>query len=528
MYNNLIESLCILLPKNFTFAAAERITCRYKWRYEGFMSQSIKLTVQTLVVAGLLSIAALFLTAAPRASATLAGENGPIVYVEETEERVDCEDVEVSIQQEAVSEYECYDESTEVVTTDDEGQNPVTAAESGDDEEITTATISPNNAQGQHTIVYASSGNGDTCIDYVLYSDLLLVDTTEVVVDEDYCYYYDSEARIYRVLLDANRQPIGQPVLVTVATGPEGAITYENFYYELSYGPDGNSVVGVRFFYAEGAYYDRLSEDENGQYGPNYTIEHINLSDGTITTLVEPKYDPYLNAGYSQNGTIYFTQMNHAYEDDRISESIAVPVDYTSNVWYFAAGSMVPTQLTFTSEVNEYFLSVSPDSKKILVCDAYNFQFYIVDALTGELTLVEIDWESEDAFLPLFFSPDGSSFLGFKGSAKYFYDMCGGRMVATRALAVALDTEEELTAGVAIAALNDFQNAMIVNGMENPDDWAPVVTYTTSTPQVLGATTITPSKKLQSTGSTQVLAALATGIMIALIAGFSVAYRNEE
>jgi hypothetical protein len=342
---------------------------------------------------------------------------------------------------------------------------------------------------------------------------------------EGYCYYYDTSAAIYRVRINAKREPIGEPELVTEVTSKIGTVNMANFYYELSYSPDSKTVVGARFFYAM-PLNGEVEDNEETPLGGNFTIEKINLENGSVTTLVAPKNDAFLNAGYAQDGRIFFTQ--RLYEDDEDLLNRVDELDFSSNVWYFAANATTATQLTFTPNIYEYFLSASPDSKHVLVCDPYEMAFYIVDTATGESVLVELD--ESNTFYPVFYSPDGKSFLGFTGSYEYFYSTCGNRMKAARTLELTISDEETPT-GVAIAALNKFEDAMLLNDMQNPDDWAPVVAFTTtvSTPQVLSSTVTKAATpvKLQSTGSTA-LFSLAIGVFIALVASTSALYKKEN
>lgn len=490
-------------------------------------------------LAGLL----VFASAPGLASATLAGENGPIVYVEEAVVPCEVQEVDTTIQtQESIVIPECLAEVTQVVTTTPTGTNPVVAAEFGASDETynevaTTATISPNDAAGNHNIVLATEKTF-TCEEYEDDYRLQSIDA-EDAVDKDYCYFADNEAVIYRVQIDKNGNPLSDPVVVTTVSGPEGAFTTENYYIELSYSPDQKSVAGLRFYNAipeKGVPRVQDGDDEEEiVFGPNYVIERINLASGDVEQLVGPKLDPYMNVGYAQSGTIYFTQIicgdycpwennyDNLSENEDWNENWD---DTTSEVWYFAPNATEADQLTNTSEINEYFLSASPDSKTLLVCDPNTSLYYTVNTANGEVTTLSLE-DVENPFVPLFFSPDGKSYLGTIGNR--YKQQCGERFMAARTLAAVL-AEEEVESGVAVAALADFKNAVIVNGMENPDDWAPIVktVTTTSTPQVLGTTTPTAkAATLQSTGS-GVLVALATGSFVVVLAMASLAYRRHE
>ncbi len=489
----------------------------------------------------------LVLASAPGlASATLAGENGPIVYVEEAIVPCEQEQVDTTIQtQEPIVIPECQNEVTQVVTTTPTGTNPVVAAEFGASEETydevaTTATIAPNDAAGNHNIVLATEKT-ITCEEYEEDYRLQSI-KVEDAVDTDYCYYADNEAVIYRVQIDKNGNPLGEPVVVTTVSGPEGASTTANFYYELSYSPDQKNVVGVRFYNAKAIPekdVPRVQENDNEEesvFGPNYVIERINLASGNVEQLVGPKFDPYMNAGYAQNGAIYFTQLvcgdycpwmknydnlSVNNNDEDWNEDWEKP---SSEVWFFAPNATEATQLTRTSKINEYFLSASPDSKTVLVCDPNTSLYYTVSTVTGEVTTLSLE-DVENPFLPLFFSPDGKSYLGTMGNR--YKQQCGERFMAARTLAAVL-SDEEVEPSVAVAALADFKNAVIINGMENPDDWAPIVktVTTTTTPQVLGTTT-TKAPQLQSTGSS-VIVVVAAGSFVIVLALASLVYRKQE
>lgn len=501
-------------------------------------------TLALLALSGLL----VFASAPGLASATLAGENGPIVYVEQTE--VPCDEVEVdtTIQtQESIIIDDCSVDVTQVVTTTPTGENPVVAAEFGATEETssedaTTATISPNDASGNHTIVLATEKSVYTCEEYEDDYRLQSIQIEDYSEDE-YCYYAGEDAVIYRVQIDKNGNPLGAPTVVTTVSGPEGATTYSNYYVELSYSPDQQNVAGLRFYYAEPNYdVSRDSEEDEEEnenvFGPNYVIERINLASGNVEQLVGPKFDPFMNVGYAQSGAIYFTQLvcgeycpwNDNYDNLSSNESgdewDGDWEEPNSEVWFFAPNATEATRLTNTSEINEYFLSASPDSKTLLVCDPLTSLYYTVNTATGEVTTLSLE-DVENPFLPLFFSPDGKSYLGTMGNR--YKQQCGERFLAARALEIALD-DEELERGVAVAALADFKNAVIVNGLENPDDWAPIVPTITTTTQVLGTTTTktVATPKLQSTGSETVMLAVIAGSFITILAGLSFAYRRTE
>ena len=497
-------------------------------------------TLALLALSGLL----VFASAPGLASATLAGENGPIVYVEEIE--VPCEDMttDETIQtQESNIIDDCSVDATQVVTTTPTGENPVVAAEFGtteetSSEEVTTATISPNDASGNHTIVLATEKATFECEEY---EDEYRLQSIQVEGsnDSEYCYYAGEDAVIYRVQIDKNGNPLGEPTVVTTVSGPEGAETYANYYVELSYSPDQQNVAGLRFYYAEPTKDVTRNSEENEEendnvFGPNYVIERINLASGNVEQLVGPKFDPFMNVGYAQSGAIYFTQLvcgrhcpwDEGHTSDFQDEDRFNWPKPNSEVWVFAPNATEATQLTNTSEINEYFLSASPDSKTLLVCDPVTSLYYTVNTATGEVTTLSLE-DTKNPFLPLFFSPDGKSYLGTMGNR--YKQQCGERFMAARTLEIVLD-DEEVDRGVAVAALADFKNAVIINGLENPDDWAPIVPKVTTTTQVLGTTTTktATTPKLQSTGSEAVLFAVIAGSFITILAGVSFAYRRTE
>jgi hypothetical protein len=501
------------------------------------MLKSIQIDSKFVVFAVILGLLT-FVGLSGNASATLAGENGPIVYVEEHEEQYECDEGQNLTLDTIEEEWECpTGDITQVITTDAEGQNPVVAAEFSeeDDEEATTATISPNDEDGSHEIIFGTEKR--ECVEMDV--EWEPVDLS-AVTEEQYCYFYNASAVIYRVQIDANGNPLGEPEVISTVTGSlEDVVYYDNYYIELSYAPDGTTVVGTRFYYAEHmnendvVCFDECGDEYEG-YGPNFVIETVDLKTGEITNLVGPKYDPFMNAGYGQNGNIYFTQ-SPMKKADWISHNKALVDDeeenYSSDVWYFTPGSTDAIQLTDTPDINEYFLSVSPDSKQVLVCDPYSeyMRFYLVDTATGEVVMIELD-DSDSPFLPKFFAPNGEGYLGIK-DFKAFYGICGTRVTASRALAVALDqAEEENDRGVAFAALDDFQNAVVYNNMQNPDDWAPIVAYTNETPeeepQVLAEVT-TSSPVLQSTGAS-IWTTLAVGSLVTTTAGATATRRKEK
>ena len=156
------------------------------------------------------------------------------------------------------------------------------------------------------------------------------------------------------------------------------------------------------------------------------SVVTIDNTDGTVTPLVDAKADPYLNAGYADNGDIYFSQMKCSLDD--IVCRWNNRSNLTSDIWVIKAGETTPAQLTTTSRINEYFIDVSPDSKSVLVaqdspaCTYHLYvlgkrdghppvfcDYYLVDTTTGAATKIE---DMPSYFVPAYFSPDGTSLIG--------------------------------------------------------------------------------------------------------------------
>jgi hypothetical protein len=169
----------------------------------------------------------------------------------------------------------------------------------------------------------------------------------------------------------------------------------------LSYSPDGQTVLATQY---STKFFDVKS-----------SVIAIDNDTGGQTTIVAKSSDPYLNAGYADNGTIYYSKTT----------------GLNTDIWYIIPGETTSQQLTTTKNMSEYFLDVSPDNKSVLVADvtssldclsaygmlanrestSYNHcKFYLISTADGSATpLSEL---KDEMFIPAYFSPDNSSLIG--------------------------------------------------------------------------------------------------------------------
>ncbi|MCA9344997.1 hypothetical protein KC871_00045 [Candidatus Saccharibacteria bacterium] len=315
-----------------------------------------------------------FLAYSPSAAAAIDGENGPIVYIDnqvptENENSVNPEDRGVILQEETVSQ---------VITTGPDGTNEQVAAT--EDDTITAAGISPPTAEGNYDIAYGVESTTD-CAKY-----------------EKTC------AVVNKVTTDGDGNVVeGQDLLTNLDSLVNGTKWFpsKSWVNNLSYSPDGETVLATQYSY----------QIDN----PKAAIVAIDNESGTPTTIVGPSSDVYINAGYADNGTIYYSKTTW----------------FNTDIWYILPGETTSQQLTTTKNMSEYFLDVSPDNKSVLVADvtssldclsaygmlanressSYNHcKFYLISTVDGSATpLSEL---KDEMFIPAYFSPDNSSLIG--------------------------------------------------------------------------------------------------------------------
>lgn len=398
----------------------------------------------------------LSIVASPNAKAALDGTNDPILFVDQNQCIDSCDESQPT---------------SNVVTTTPTGGDEIVAAASNT--YVSAATISGPTATGGHDIVYSS--DAATCNEPVILDKITTFDST-------LCDYGNvTQAQINKVTIDAGRNPVGDPaVLVTLPTLVDSSSSVDTVY-NLSYAPDGKSVLASRNSIAD---YDGYT-----QYLA--TLEQIDTTTGDVTTIVDPVCDVLLRGGFGANGNIYFSKSTYDAEcciDEELSGS---------NIWYIAAGTTEAVQLTYDQEdsynVAEYYIDASPDNAQLLVVDAntcsypYNViygmtylpegscAYYYVNIADGSLTPIP---EINELFVPKFFSPDGLSLLGTLYPMQQY------------SLFRSLDVNAPSTA---IALRTDLANPVAITNLVGVQEWAPGVAI---------APTTTPVAVVTSTGAT--------------------------
>ena len=408
-----------------------------------------------------------FLAYAPSASAALEGENGPIVYTDNnTGQNNENDEVKAEAQKPPV-------ELNEVITTSPDGTNQQVVAESED--KITTAGISGPTAENNYDIAYATEAKDD-CAKY-----------------EKTC------AVVNKVTTDENGTVVTTPEVLAELPSLVNGTKYnksESWVNNLSYSPDGETVLATQY---STKFLDAKS-----------AVVTINNETGTTTTVVAPSFDPYLNAGYADNGTIYYSKTT----------------GLNTDIWYITPDDPTPKKLTNSTKVSEYFIDVSPDNSKILVADvksltcfnAYGMlanryqqdysscDYYFVNTADGSILPVA---GLPKEYMPAYFSPDNTMLIGtlfekqntqaFKGYNNHRYTAVGTATfdIATHEVAVITDQ----------VGVKQWAPKVVLA------DETVVVTETQATPTVVVATATT--KTLPSTGvSINALAYLIAGLLV--------------
>lgn len=327
----------------------------------------IPLIVSAACVGGVLAFS-------PSASAAIDGENGPIVYIDNqvpTEtENGNNEDRAVIRQEDTVSQ---------VITTAPDGSNEKVVAEETDGN-ITAVGISPPTAGNEYDIAYGveTKNNCKT-------NEYTCAVVNKVTTNSDSTESTD---------------PATLATLDSLVTGTKNNKS-SSWVNNLSYSPDGQTVLATQY---STKFFDVKS-----------SVIAIDNDTGGQTTIVAKSSDPYLNAGYADNGTIYYSKTT----------------GLNTDIWYIIPGETTSQQLTTTKNMSEYFLDVSPDNKSVLVADvtssldclsaygmlanrestSYNHcKFYLISTADGSATpLSEL---KDEMFIPAYFSPDNSSLIG--------------------------------------------------------------------------------------------------------------------
>ena len=422
----------------------------------------IPLIVSAACVGGVLAFS-------PSASAAIDGENGPIVYIDNqvpTEtENGNNEDRAVIRQEDTVSQ---------VITTAPDGSNEKVVAEETDGN-ITAVGISPPTAGNEYDIAYGveTKNNCKT-------NEYTCAVVNKVTTNSDSTESTD---------------PATLATLDSLVTGTKNNKS-SSWVNNLSYSPDGQTVLATQY---STKFFDVKS-----------SVIAIDNDTGGQTTIVAKSSDPYLNAGYADNGDIYFSQMKCSLDD--IVCRWNNRSNLTSDIWVIKAGETTPAQLTTTSRINEYFIDVSPDSKSVLVaqdspaCTYHLYvlgkrdghppvfcDYYLVDTTTGAATKIE---DMPSYFVPAYFSPDGTSLIGTAWPTAH------KKTEAARGL---IENEAEVYTAVfnlstkVLAKLTDqlgvIQWAPLAQADSTPE--VPVVTVTATPTTVVSAT-------LPNTGSSAV------------------------
>jgi hypothetical protein len=236
-------------------------------------------------------------------------------------------------------------------------------------------------------------------------------------------------------------------------------------------------------------------------YGGCTSLERIVLADGTIETIVGPRNDDYLNGGYAVNGDIFFTMSQSVYGKSERGYA-------SSDLWYIPNGMTYEdrVQVTYTEDVNELFIDVSPDMKKVLVSDSYygGFYYVLLDSCLSPLSDCEIEYLDglDPSFRPVGFSPSNETLYGT-------YDP---NSIVTRSMFMAVNTEER---GTALASTSLLGSLEVINNIYAVNDWAPK--YEAPVTVVKGSSTTTVPT-LSNTGSAHTIAVLALSLVIVVTA----------
>jgi hypothetical protein len=423
---------------------------------------------------------------APAAHAALAGEDGPIIYIDNSSQPTD--------------------PSTVNATTADGSGDTTVATDTND---ISSATISAGTPDNSHSVVY-----GDltpTCEPEVILTSPILNDAP-VAIDPVPCTLSNavgSDAVLNQVTIDANNQATSDPKQLATLTSlySDYELTAFNAATNLSFSPDSSTVLVT-----QGAL--QLGENEAPFF--LFALKTVDTTTGAENTLVDPSQDLAINGGYAQNGNIYFTQTISAYDQGGFGSFYD-----KSNLFVLTPGSTIPVQITDDEDgVSEYFIDVSPDSGKILVADinscSYEFysifdfllpndisdptggcDYYLVDAETGKLSPLVFSGDTA-TFVPKFFAPDGSGLIG--------------------------QLFDPVTAFVPFSNTTSFT---LISQNSNVQSWAPKGVPVVTTAVVGGKGAAVAAPQLTNTGSPVLASFLALGLAVGAGAVMAVPSRRS-
>ena len=403
------------------------------------------------------------------ARAAVAGENGPIVYVENQSQNTNGSEFVAPI---AVPEQT----DNSVITSNPDGSNTQIVA--SEDDVITAVGISPPTAEDTYDIAYATNT-----------SDLTACNDNEA-----------SCARVSTVNVTETGVPTASSEeLTTLHSLLNNGVNRpsDTWVSNVSYSPTGDSILATVY--------------TDNKYNMKSSLVLIDNTTGNTETVVAARKDPCLNGGFADNGYIYYSRINTT--NDAITScyglnSIDDEENYQSDIWVIKPGE-APTKLTHTPNKSEFFIDVSPDNKYVLVADAnayreskclyapmfiyrsgsfnaYGCRYYYVDTTTGEIIKLP---DMPEGFTPSFFSPDNKSIIG-----TYF------PFIEGRSAAFMVDTTVPYTA---LVDRTTFELVALTNQL-GVTQWSPSVSNETpvvpSTPITTTQTNTTKSATLANTG----------------------------
>jgi hypothetical protein len=333
------------------------------------------------------SVVGMLYITSPKAKAALAGENGPVLYIDsEADPNV-------------------------VITTKPDGTGEETAASSTDS--ITAATISDPIPANNYDIVYATETLG----------------TEEPpAVDCGLTAPFSTCAVLNKVTINDNGNPVSSVESVTLDTllndDPilDEDVYTNNLVYNLSYSPDSQNVLVAQ----QALSFKSTSEGDFNNIANASALLIFNTATNTVGAPIvsNDEIDYCLNGGYAQNGAIYYT---------------SCPDEESGVLYYVVPGGTEGTPIVLQGDfvpLFPFFIDVSPDSSQVLIANigmtgcfynimlfesantsAGNCDYYYVSILDGTSELVsQLSFNStykiNEDFVPTFFSPDGNYIIG--------------------------------------------------------------------------------------------------------------------
>lgn len=429
-----------------------------------------------------------FLAYSPSASAALDGENGPIIYIENESQNNN------KLAQEVILVPD-----NQVVATDQQGNNEQIVEQTSDP--ITSAAISAPKDNATFDVAIATE---------------TMVGCQE---NEKTC------ALVEKVNVDYAGAPTSDPTdLATLDSlvNTSANVSSKTWVSNLSYSPDGDTVLATQY---------SVNSNENMRSA----VVAIDNNSGATTTVVTPRRDPCLNAGYADNGTIYYSRINSPLNDIYGCaglNTIESEINYQSDIWFIRSGEVLPTRLTYTPKISEFFIDVSPDNQYVLVADTNTYydneedvtyecnyglnvvfytnnffpfgcNYYYVSTFDGSYELIT---QMPEYFIPKYFSPDNSSLIGTVYPRVLLPGLESFNLMGVSALAE-VDTEIPYT-----ASLNrtTFELTAISNRL-GVQQWTPIAQVQPVVPVVpVSVVTTTSKATLPNTGiSTNLIATVA-------------------